>query len=439
MAKNLTTSLPALNHKKHLTSDHTSEEFKKIYEERRDNYNKTIEKQRKRLVEIEQQLKVLQTKELQVLNTFGGNSSSLTAVKPGTSNNARPNPTDGNSKADAKPDPKADPKKADPKVDPKADSKKVEPKPEPKADSKGDAKKPDDRQIKPGTSKGKVRPQSKDHKYDPLTNINKPTLDPKMEALMPIYHERRRLKNEEIKIKEHLIEIYTKKESVVEKEKELQLRQNIFKSVNISPEYVKARQEANKSMASMKTAGSMTSHSVKVNKLKQLKRGFYLDIIESSTQKKTEFNSTDKKYDVEFIVRMQRERQEEKKMKYSQNSLKAKTLAAMKDPNDPKNAKILKESVFFNNVADKTKKQRALSPQPQAGGGNNKMPKDDKAKTAQDAKKPDQKQDAKADVKKPTDKPVEKPKDAKDAPKTEVKPTVDAKKEVKKEEQNGEF
>lgn len=443
MAKKMADSTPVLEGKKYLTSDHANDEFKKAYEERRSNYNHKIESYKKRLTEIHDQLKKLDVQERAELDKMaqaGGGKAGTTAppAKPTTSNDpkqpTKPAPTPA---APPKDDPKAkpgatdkpknpDPKPADGKAD-KTDPKKADPKPDPKKTD-----------PKPDTSKTAKRPKTKDHSKDPLININKPVLDPKMEVIMPIYQERRRLKNEEARIKEKLKEIHTKKVSVIEKEKELQLRQNILKSINISPEFLKARKDANKSMTSIQTAASKTTaSSVNIKKLKQIKRGFYLDILEGPAQHKTAFNNREKRYDVDHIVKVQKEHQKELKLKYSQAHLKAKTLAAMKDPTDPENSKFLKESAYYQ-MNYSAQSQRSQSPKPkqaadpkqgntQQGGGTNKPPagKDDKPKTTQqDPKKPDPKgNDKPAD--KGTDKAANK---GTDKPAPGAKPKPDAKK-----------
>lgn len=418
MAKNQPAPLPALAEKKYLTSDNPNEEFKKVYEERRGNYNKNIENHHERLKEIADQLKQLNVKEqvaLESLRNKSGPTTSLT--KPGTSNDTKPatkpaqpapGAKDDPSKTGGKPDPKTDSK---PKTDPKkpdskpADTKPADTKP---ADSKA-TKPADPKATKPDTKQQPKRPATKDKAHDPLANINKPILDPKMEALMPIYQERRRLKVEEAKIKEKLHEIHMKKSSVIEKEKELQLRQNILKSIHISPEFLKARKDANRSMTSIKTAATAKSAStVNIKKLKTLKRGLYLDILESSTQQKTMFHNGERKYDVDHIVRLQKEHQKEQKLRYSQANLKAKTLAAMKDPEDPVNARFLKESAYYQNNFSELS-QRASSPNMQQGGGSNTLNKDQKG----------DKTDKKLDTK-PADK-------SKNDPKTDTKPKTDSK------------
>ena len=377
MQKTLHSSLPLIADRKYLTSDNANEEFKKVYEHRREDYNGLIKKYTAQLEQIEQHLKDLEKKERKEIDNHMSvdlNSTRPKETKPMTGNGQKPvqSPALGTAaqkqsqspvpptkisdpskvtKPDANPrqiqSPDANIKKADLTKDPKPIDKAV-----PKQDTnpKTDIKQ-DHITSKPDTSlKSKKGPNTKDKNYDPLSNINKPKLDPKMEILMPIYQERRKLKQQEVAIREKLREIHLKKISLLDKEKELQVRQNILKSIHISPEKlhkIKETQKSSTSLASQNTTASHGSRSVNIQSLKQLKRGFYLDLLEITASQKTYFTNEDRKYNIDKIMKVQKEHQDEVKLKYSQAYLKAKTIFAMRDPDNPENSKFLKESAYY--------------------------------------------------------------------------------------------
>lgn len=328
-------SLPKISKLKYLTSDDDNQKFREVYGKRVNKYEQEIEKMKARMKEITGQLKALESKEKEI------NSMTREEVEnlQGDGGNSQPAPK-----------PKQDSSK--PKNDSTGNKGKDGDKGKPKDDGKSKGANPAD-DSKPKGGKTNDSPG-----VDPLANIHKPTLDPKMTMLLPLYKEKRKLKDEHHRLHELVSKLDNKKNYVVEKDKNLQVRENILKTIHITPEYLKERKnpdhkDKQKTLHSLiplhKSATSLSRKPTEeLEKLKHLKKGFYLDVLENTSQMKTVFNRYDRKYNLDHIIKIEKEHKEDQDLKFRKTFMKAKQIKALYDIEDPDNIKFLKETGYLN-------------------------------------------------------------------------------------------
>ena len=347
-------SLPRIAKVGYLTSNDDNAKFRQVYGERMDNYNQDLEKTRKRMVEINTKLKEIDAKEKEINGKTreeleSGFTKENKNTKPAAQGQAKSTAKTTNDKDKTQP-----PTTAKDKTQPPATNDKTQP---PATKDKNQPLATNEKN-QPPVKEDKTRPkQGKDNlkseratpkESDPLDNIHRPTLDPRMSLLLPLYKEKRKLKDEYTRLKEKTTKIQTKKSYVKKKDEDVQVRENILSSVHVTQEYIKNRKTIDRNTKSLhRSMANMGQKSTEeLQKLQQLRKGFYLDILENTSQVKTAFNIHEKKYNIDHIILAENEHKKEQDLKYRQAKDRVRHLRALDNPEDPQNNKFLKESGY---------------------------------------------------------------------------------------------
>ena len=292
-------SLPHIK-RKYLTSNNTNEEFMDAYELRKQHLEDEIDSLKNKISKNRDRLKELDEKEKSILH---GNTSPK-------ANQNKPAPNQTNQTIKAVEDPKMK-----------------------------------DKSIPSGNTNAKA------NQNNPAPNQTNQTMkaveDPKMKELLPIYKEKRHLKEKYEAYNQQLAIFSEKKGALFKQYANLQIRQNILKSVNVEPEVIKRAKlgkSLNKSKRVYTVFAKPEEREIDLEKLKYAKRGFYLDILETASTKKVLYDKDDIKYDVDAYAQVRKDQIKDNHLKFSQVQLRAKANQAMKEPYLPENTKILKES-----------------------------------------------------------------------------------------------
>lgn len=191
-----------------------------------------------------------------------------------------------------------------------------------------------------------------------------PGLDPKMAGLLSIYKLKRKLKEEIKESEEEIKKLLTRRHTVVEKDRQLQFRQGILHAVNKDDEYLKQR-KLRMSMEPRITPSdpfnslpiTNSSKPIDMEKLRLAKRGFYLGILENATSPKMTYTIEEKKYDVDRAAEVQLQHKRELDLKYDMAQHKVMYVKAKRNPTDPSNAKIIKESQLLRDTLSASKRK----------------------------------------------------------------------------------
>ena len=315
--ENLNSSLPVLK-KNYLTSENTNEDFVSAYEQRKFNIEDQITKTKTEVVQMKKRLQELEDNEKQLSVPQGepgipaktasannkpapaGNQPSTGGNKPGTASiPSGGNPSNAGTASGAKPS-----------------------KPEPSSS-----------QPTAGNTKQSATVQELE--------------DPRMKQLLKIYREKRLLKEKLEKSSEDLKKLNEKKHQLFKQYGNLQMRQNILKSVNLEPEVIKQKRKDQKhhSVDIFKNPfAKPEDKKLDLKKLKDAKRGFYLDILETASSNKVAYSKEDTRYDVEAYAQARASYVKDSNLKFNQVQMRARANQAIKDPSDPENLKILRDS-----------------------------------------------------------------------------------------------
>ncbi len=134
----------------------------------------------------------------------------------------------------------------------------------------------------------------------------------KLKKLIPIYRDKRRIKDEIKQLKEDLININRDIERVVHMEKSLRVREDVFAAANIDVDKYGERRKKHEA----EFDGRYYDKKIDFEKLKKLKRGLYLDILENASLAKMTYKKSERKYDIEKIIDTQKQYQQDNALKY---------------------------------------------------------------------------------------------------------------------------
>lgn len=134
----------------------------------------------------------------------------------------------------------------------------------------------------------------------------------KLQKLIPIYRDKRKIKDEIRQLKEELQTLNRDIEHVAYMEKSLKGREDVFAATNIDVDKYRERRK--------KLDNDFDSHyydkKIDVNRLKKIKRGLYLDIIENANLAKLSYKKSERKYDINKIIDNQRQYQQDNVLKF---------------------------------------------------------------------------------------------------------------------------
>ncbi len=304
--ENLNSSLPILK-KNYLTSENTNEDFVSAYEQRKNTIEDQITKSKTDVVQMKRRLQELEENEKQLSGPQGEPSK---PAKPPTAN---PQPTTGGNK----PAPPSNPSGGKP------------------TNTAG---------AKPTNPVPPAQPPATSTKQSATLQELE---DPRMKQLLKIYKEKRSLKEKLEKSTEDLKKLTEKKHQLFKQYGSLQMRQNILKSVNLEPETIKQKrkEQKNHTVDIFKNPFAKPEEKkLDLKKLKDAKRGFYLDILETASSNKVIYGKEDTRYNVEAYAQARAAYVKDTNLKFSQVQMRARANQAIKDPSNPENLKILQDS-----------------------------------------------------------------------------------------------
>jgi hypothetical protein len=306
---NLNSSLPILK-KNYLTSDNTNEDFVSAYEQRKNNIEDQITNAKAEVVQTKKRLQELEENEKQLSGPQGEPSK---PAKPATNPPPNNQPATGGNK----------PGTANPGNKPGA----------PANPAGGKPSNPGPPAQPAGSTKAGATVQELE--------------DPRMKQLLKIYKEKRTLKEKLEKSVEDLKKLNEKKHQLFKQYGNLQMRQNILKSVNLEPEAIKQKRKDQKyhSVDVFKNPfAKPEERKLDFKKLKDAKRGFYLDILETASSNKVVYGKEDTRYNLEAYAQARTAYVKDSNLKFSQVKMRGRANQAVKDPSDPENLKILRDS-----------------------------------------------------------------------------------------------
>lgn len=307
----------------YLTSKNDNEDFHKSYHDRTHQLEEEIKATKERIKKTETKLKELEKKEQEIGDKPRYDVAQDPPKPAAAPQNSPPKPN--TAKPDAKPNVKP-PIKVDPPT----------PKPAPKAEPP------------------KVTPAKPEHPKD---------ADPKYKELLPIYQSKRHLKEKLVNLKDHLSKLEVKRNTLAVKSKELHQREAILNNVNLSTKNLKMlkdhKKKLNESQLEQPKKNSNYSRSISINemqRLKVIKQGLYLDILETTSNK-----GGNKKYNLDQIYHSQLERKNDKKLQYNLTLMRSQEILT-KRSGVPKNKK--KEELTESQLLDYSTKLTKLPPSP---------------------------------------------------------------------------
>ena len=141
----------------------------------------------------------------------------------------------------------------------------------------------------------------------------------KLKKLIPIYRDKRSAKENIKKLKEKLADLDIKIDKVSAMDRNILIKENIFTAINIDIDKVRHRKTSNTIL------NKYNDKKIDLNKLKHVKRGLYLDILETANFNKLSFKKYEKKYDVDHIVEKERQYKQENEVRMETAAIKHKT------------------------------------------------------------------------------------------------------------------
>lgn len=127
----------------------------------------------------------------------------------------------------------------------------------------------------------------------------------KLKKLIPIYREKRNAKEKIKKLKEKVKDMEQKVEKTEHMAKSITIKENIFTAINIDLNKVRHRKTSEARL------NRYHDKQIDIKKLKQVKRGLYLDILETANFNKLSFKKNEKKYDLQQILDKERQYKQE--------------------------------------------------------------------------------------------------------------------------------
>ena len=149
-----------------------------------------------------------------------------------------------------------------------------------------------------------------------------PANSSKLKKLIPIYRDKRQAKDEIKRMKEKLIDLNSKIEKIEHMDKNLSLKENIFTAINIDLDKVKPKKP-------LTDLDRYYDKKIDIKKLKHIKRGLYLDILETANYNKLTFKKHEKKYDIEQILEKERQYKQENEVKLETAAMRHKARVDM--------------------------------------------------------------------------------------------------------------
>src|SRR3990167_3185889 len=142
----------------------------------------------------------------------------------------------------------------------------------------------------------------------------------KLKRLIPIYQEQRETKDHIKELTEDLKKLNQHIDRVQNMEKSLHLRERIFEEVNVDVSRVKRKIEY-----APEPGDYYMDKKIDIEKLRKIKRGMYLDILETSVGNgKMTFGKNEKKYDLEKIIEFQKQYAIDNQLRLEQAAFKHK-------------------------------------------------------------------------------------------------------------------
>ena len=138
----------------------------------------------------------------------------------------------------------------------------------------------------------------------------------KLKKLIPIYREKRAIKENLKSLKVKLIDLNAKIEKVELMDKNLAMKENIFTAININLDKVRHRKTSNARI------NRYHDKQIDMKKLKHVKRGMYLDILENANFNKLSFKKNERKYDLQHIIEKERQYKQEVDVKQETAALR---------------------------------------------------------------------------------------------------------------------
>ena len=131
----------------------------------------------------------------------------------------------------------------------------------------------------------------------------------KLKKLIPIYRDKRKAKDMIKELKDKVDDLDQKIRHIDQMEKNLSLKENIFHAINIDPDRVKSKK------VSTGNLDRYMDKKIDITRLKRIKRGLYLDILETASSNKLSFGKYEKKYDVNQIIEKEKQYKQEVEVK----------------------------------------------------------------------------------------------------------------------------
>lgn len=144
----------------------------------------------------------------------------------------------------------------------------------------------------------------------------------KLKKLIPIYRDKRKAKDDIKMMKDKLIELSAKIEKVEHMDRNLMLKENIFTAINIDLDKVKPKKVRS-------DFERYYDKKIDINKLKHVKRGLYLDILETANFNKLSFKKHERKYDIGQILEKERQYKQENEVRLETAAMRHKARVDM--------------------------------------------------------------------------------------------------------------
>jgi uncharacterized protein (UPF0335 family) len=133
----------------------------------------------------------------------------------------------------------------------------------------------------------------------------------KLKRLIPVYRSKRENKEKREDLKAKLEKVTAHLHKVKRMSENLQLREEIFDNLNLDTHKIQEYKERAKNKPD-----PYMDKQIDIKRLREIKRGFYLDILESSNSNKLKFGRHERKYDLEQIVEHRKQHLSENKIRY---------------------------------------------------------------------------------------------------------------------------
>ena len=138
-----------------------------------------------------------------------------------------------------------------------------------------------------------------------------PSDDKKLNKLIPIYKEKRMCREKMKRYKQKLEEVNAHISRIELMDKNLQLRLEIFGRMNLNPDKLKQVRSHRQLMKD-----PYQDRKIDTERLKQIKRGLYLDILENTAMLKMTFRKEERKYDLNRILESNKLHRQELEMRF---------------------------------------------------------------------------------------------------------------------------